>query len=52
MVKSGGFEVAFLVNPTRIEQVHEIVTHGQIMPQKSTYFYPKLYSGLAFNVIE
>jgi uncharacterized protein (DUF1015 family) len=51
-VRSGTYEVAFLVNPTRIEQVQEIVAHGEIMPQKSTFFYPKLLSGLVINQID
>jgi uncharacterized protein (DUF1015 family) len=50
-VRSGTYEAAFLVNPTRIEQVQEIVAHGGIMPQKSTFFYPKLLSGLVINQI-
>jgi uncharacterized protein (DUF1015 family) len=52
MVHSGAFEAAFLVNATRIEQVRDVVTKGEIMPQKSTYFYPKLLSGLTINRIE
>jgi uncharacterized protein (DUF1015 family) len=52
MVDEGGYDIAFLVNPTRIEQVQEIVTQGEIMPQKSTYFYPKLLSGLVVNQID
>ncbi|MFH0814440.1 MAG: DUF1015 domain-containing protein [Pseudomonadota bacterium] len=52
LVKSGRYEVAFLVNPTRIEQVKEIVAQGEIMPQKSTYFYPKLLSGLVINQMD
>ena len=52
MVRSGAFEAAFLVNPTRIEQVRDVVTKGKIMPQKSTYFYPKLLSGLTINRID
>jgi len=51
MVRSGEYEVAFLVNPTRIEQVKEIVAQGEKMPQKSTYFFPKLLSGLVINQI-
>jgi len=51
-VRSGTYEAAFLVNPTRIEQVQEIVAHGEIMPQKSTFFYPKLLSGLVINQID
>lgn len=52
MVRDGGYDVAFLLNATRIEQVQEIVREGQIMPQKSTYFYPKLLSGLVINQID
>ncbi|HNR13709.1 MAG TPA: DUF1015 domain-containing protein [Thermodesulfobacteriota bacterium] len=52
LVKNGGYEAAFLVNTTRIEQVQDIVTQGEIMPQKSTYFYPKLYSGLVIRTID
>jgi len=51
-VRSGTYEVALLVNPTRIEQVKEIVAHDGIMPQKSTFFYPKLLSGLVINQID
>ena len=46
LVKTGNYEVGFFVNPTRIEQVKEVVTQGEVMPQKSTYFFPKLLSGL------
>ena len=52
MVNAGGYDFAFFVNPTRIEQVQEIVTQGEIMPQKSTYFYPKSLSGLVINQID
>jgi uncharacterized protein (DUF1015 family) len=51
LVKSGACEVAFLVNPTRIEQVSDVVAQGEVMPQKSTYFFPKLLSGLVVNPI-
>src|SRR4030042_2743408 len=51
LVKSGACEVAFLVNPTRIEQVRDVVAQGEVMPQKSTYFFPKLLSGLVVNPI-
>jgi len=52
LVRSGKCDVAFLVNPTRIEQVHEVVSQGRLMPQKSTYFFPKLLSGLVINKID
>lgn len=44
-------QMAFLLNPTKIEQVKAVATAGQVMPQKSTYFYPKLLSGLVINPI-
>jgi len=48
-VQSGEYEVGFFINPTRIEQVQEVATAGLIMPHKSTYFYPKVGSGLIIN---
>jgi uncharacterized protein (DUF1015 family) len=41
-------EVAVLMRPTRIEDVFAVAQRGETMPQKSTYFYPKLVSGLLF----
>jgi len=43
--------MAFILNPTRIEQVQEVASTGFIMPRKSTYFYPKVMTGLIFNPI-
>jgi len=48
-VEKGGAQLAFLMNPTKIEQVREIAKAGHTMPQKSTYFFPKLLSGLVIN---
>jgi uncharacterized protein (DUF1015 family) len=48
-VQAGGYEVGFFINPTRIEQVQEVATAGMIMPHKSTYFFPKVGSGLVIN---
>jgi uncharacterized protein (DUF1015 family) len=45
-VDSGEAGAAFLLRPTRIEDVWEIARRGDVMPQKSTFFYPKLTSGL------
>ena len=47
-VDRGEAEAAFLLRPTRIEDVWEIAGRGDVMPQKSTFFYPKLTSGLLF----
>lgn len=39
----------FLLNPTRVEQVTSVADEGEIMPHKSTYFYPKIVTGLMLN---
>ena len=51
-VESGDCQIAFLLNPTEIEQVKEIASNFLIMPRKSTYFYPKIITGLVFNKID
>jgi uncharacterized protein (DUF1015 family) len=45
----GGYDVAFILRPTPVEQVREVAAAGETMPPKSTYFFPKLLSGLIFN---
>jgi len=47
-VASGDAEGALLVRPTRVEDVYAWAQEGRVMPQKTTYFYPKLVSGLLF----
>jgi hypothetical protein len=47
-VDEGEAAVAVLMRPTRIEDVFAVAQRGETMPQKSTYFYPKLVSGLLF----
>jgi uncharacterized protein (DUF1015 family) len=51
-VDAGDAEAAFLLRPTRIEDVWEIARRGGVMPQKSTFFYPKLTSGLLIHPLE
>jgi uncharacterized protein (DUF1015 family) len=51
-VDSGRAAGAFLVRPTRIEDVFRFAERGQTLPQKTTYFYPKLLSGLLFHTGE
>jgi uncharacterized protein (DUF1015 family) len=51
-VRSGGANVAFLMNPVRMRQVHDIAFAGEVLPQKSTDFYPKLLSGLTIYALE
>jgi uncharacterized protein (DUF1015 family) len=49
MVASGGYDAAFLMRPTPVAQVHDVAAAGENMPPKSTYFFPKLLTGLLFN---
>jgi hypothetical protein len=51
-VRSGKVQIVFLMNPARIEQVSDIAFAGEVMPQKSTDFYPKLLSGLTIYAME
>ena len=51
-VDRGEAEAAFLLRPTRIEDVWEVARRGETMPQKSTYFFPKLTSGLLFHPLD
>ena len=48
-VASGACEMGFFLNPTRIEHVREVASNRLVMPRKSTYFFPKVLSGLVFN---
>ena len=51
-VKTGSAQVTFLMNPVRIEQMRDIAFAGEVMPQKSTDFYPKMLSGLTIYSVE
>lgn len=46
---SGQGQLVFLLNPTKIEQLTAVAEAGDKMPQKSTYFYPKIITGLIMN---
>ncbi|MEX0611547.1 MAG: DUF1015 domain-containing protein [Pirellulales bacterium] len=48
----GRFELAALVMPATVEHIRAISSHGERMPAKSTFFYPKLLSGLVINPLE
>ncbi len=50
-VDAGEAEAAFLLRPPLIEEVRAVAERGEVMPQKSTYFYPKLLSGLLFHPV-
>ena len=48
-VQNGQSQCAFLLNPTRVTEIRDVAAAGEKMPQKSTYFYPKLITGLVMN---
>ena len=51
LVETKGYQLAFLLNPTKSSEIRNIASRGETMPQKSTFFYPKLLSGLVINKI-
>jgi uncharacterized protein (DUF1015 family) len=51
-VRDGSANIAFLMNPVTMKQVRDIAFGGEVLPQKSTDFYPKLLSGLAIYALE
>jgi uncharacterized protein (DUF1015 family) len=51
-VRNGKADIAFLMNPCRVHQVRDVAFAGEVMPQKSTDFYPKLLSGLAIYALD
>ena len=51
-VAAGKHDIAFILNPTRIEQVRSIAENGLIMPRKATYFYPKVITGQVLNSLK
>lgn len=51
-VRSGEANVAFLMNPVTLGQLREVAFAGDVMPQKSTDFYPKLLSGLTIYALD
>jgi len=50
-VRKGGYQMAFILNPTKIEEVKNVSLKGERMPQKSTDFYPKLLSGIVISKV-
>jgi uncharacterized protein (DUF1015 family) len=47
-----GADAAFLLEPTPVAEIVAVAAAGDVMPQKSTYFYPKPLSGLVLNPLE
>ncbi len=52
LVSTGEANIAFLIKPVTLDQLKEISFSGEVMPQKSTDFYPKLLSGLAIYALD
>ncbi len=51
-IAAGDGQVGFIMNPPRLDQIRAVADVGEVMPQKSTYFYPKLASGLVMNRLD
>ena len=51
LVHNKGYQLAFFLNPTKPSEIRDIASRGETMPQKSTFFFPKLLSGLVINKI-
>jgi uncharacterized protein (DUF1015 family) len=49
VLEDGAYDAAFILRPTPVDAVREVAAEGETMPPKSTYFFPKLLSGLVFN---
>jgi uncharacterized protein (DUF1015 family) len=49
LVRDGTYDAAFFMAPTPVARVHEVAAAGESMPPKSTYFFPKVPTGLLFN---
>ena len=52
LVKGGSHMAAFFLQATKVDQMKAVAECGEMMPQKSTYFYPKLLTGLVINRFE
>ena len=50
-VDNGSADCSFILNPPRGSEIRDVALAGEKMPQKSTYFYPKLTTGLVMNKI-
>ncbi|MDP9385615.1 MAG: DUF1015 domain-containing protein, partial [Actinomycetota bacterium] len=52
LVMSGEYDAAFFLRPSPVEQVREIAAAGETMPPKSTYFFPKVLTGMLFSPLD
>lgn len=51
-IERGDADVGFLLNPTRVDQITAVADAGQVLPQKATYFYPKLATGMVISPLD
>ncbi len=51
-INGNGYQAVFFMNPTKVKEVEEVATNHETMPQKSTFFYPKVYTGFVINKLE
>jgi len=51
-IESGRFDAGFFLRATPVEQVREVAEAGESMPPKSTFFFPKVPTGLVFNPLD
>jgi uncharacterized protein (DUF1015 family) len=51
-VETGRYDAGFFMRATPVDQVREVAEAGESMPPKSTYFYPKIPTGLIFNLLQ
>ena len=49
LVRNGEYELAFILPELKANDIFKVVMTGERMPHKTTYFYPKILSGLTFN---
>jgi len=52
LIDTGTYDAAFLLRPTPVVQVRDVAAAGESMPPKSTYFFPKVLTGMVFNALE
>jgi uncharacterized protein (DUF1015 family) len=52
LLHSGAFDAAFFMGPTPVARVQDVAAAGESMPPKSTYFFPKVLTGLVFNPLD
>ena len=51
LLDDGAFDVAFILRPVPVEQVRAVAETDENMPPKSTYFFPKVMTGMVFNPV-